>query len=110
MEKTFTYQFETQGYYLESSDEYEYDYDEYEYTVCGEKLETAIVNELFYCYFNEKERFLFSADQIATIKKALKNLTDDNDNWEALADDFESDLKEVFRDDAYEEYKNREGI
>ena len=44
---------------------------------------------------------------MCAIKNALKNLTDDNDNWEDLADDFESELKEYFEDDAYEEYKNR---
>ena len=96
MERTYTY--------------YTVNDDEYEYTVEDNELKDAIVDELFYCYFNENERLFFSADQIVVIKKALKNYTDDNDNWEDLADDFESDLKEVFRDDAYEEYKNREEI
>ena len=55
MEKTFTYQFETKGYYLESSDEYEYDYDEYEYTPEDDDLKDAIVEELFYTYFKEEQ-------------------------------------------------------
>lgn len=101
MERTYNYKFETRQY----GDEY--DYDEYEYTVEDEKLENAIVDELFYCYFNEKERALFSVNQICVIKKALKNFTDENNNWEDLADDFESELKEYFRDDAYEKYKDR---
>lgn len=107
MEKTFTYQFTTKEYYIASSDEYECDYDEYEYTVENDELETAIVDELFYNYFKKEERLKFSVNQMCAIKNALKNLTDDNDNWEDLADDFESELKEYFRDDAYEEYKNR---
>lgn len=102
MERTFTYQFETRRY----GDEY--DYDEYEYTACGDELKDAIVEELWYTYFNENERKSFSVNQLWAIKKALKNLTDDNDNWEDLADDFESELNEVFIDVAYEEYKRGE--
>lgn len=96
MEKTFTYQFRTRDYD-----------DEYEYTVKYDKLKTAIVDELFYTYFSDSEIKLFSTNQVCIIKKALKNLTDDNDNWEDLADDFESELKERFEDDAYEKYKDR---
>ena len=107
MERTYTYKFEKNGYYIESSEEYEYDYEEYEYTACGDELKDAIVEELWYTYFNDNERKSFSVNQMCAIKKALKNLTDDNDNWEDLADDFESELKEVFEDVAYEEYKNR---
>ena len=101
MEKTFTYKFETRQY----GDEY--DYEKYDYTPSEEELERAIVDELFYNYFDEKERKSFSVNQMCAIKNALKKLTNDNDNWEDLADDFESELKEYFRDDAYEEYKNR---
>ena len=101
MERTYNYEFQTRQY----GDEY--DYDEYEYTVEDDELKDAIVNELFYTYFKESARKLFSVNQMCAIKNALKNLTDDNDNWEDLADDFESELKEYFEDDAYEEYKNR---
>lgn len=103
MEKTYTYQFKTRQHYIASSDEYEYDYDEYEYTVENGDLKDAIVDELFDTYFKEKE--MFDTNQIIVIKKALRNLTDDNDNWEDLAEDFEDELKECFKDDAYEEYK-----
>ena len=107
MEKTFTYEFETKGYYISGSDEYEYDYDEYEYTVEDYDLKDAIVDELLDCYFKKEEIILFSADQIFAIRKSLKAYTDDNDNWEQLLEDFEYELKERFRDDAYEEYKER---
>lgn len=93
MERTYTY--------------YTVNDDEYEYTAEDNELKDAIVDELFYCYFKKEGNPLFSVYQIVAIKKALKNLTDDNDNWEDLADDFESELKEVFSDVAYEEYKNR---
>ena len=65
------------------------------------KLEYLIKNHSFYLTLYKPQY------NTLTIKKALKNLTDDNDNWEDLADDFESELKEVFEDVAYEEYKNR---
>ena len=104
MERTYNYKFGTKQY----GDEY--DYDEYEYTACGDELKDAIVEELWYTYFNDNERKSFSISQIVAIKKALKNLTDDNDNWEDLADDFESELKEYFEYVAYEEYTNREEI
>ena len=93
MEKTFTY--------------YDVNDNEITFTPEYDELKDAIVEELFYCYFREEERVLFSVYQICAIKKALKNFTNDNDNWEDLADDFESELKEHFRDDAYEKYKDR---
>lgn len=101
MEYTFIYKFETNQY----GDEY--DYDEFRYTPNEDRLKLAVVDELFFTYFRETERKLFTQEQRIIIKNALKNLTDDNDNWEELIDDYESDLKERFRDDAYEKYKDR---
>ena len=54
MKKTFTYQFQTDCFYIESSDEYDYEYDEYIYTVEEDDLKDAIIEELFYAYFTEK--------------------------------------------------------
>ena len=93
MERTYTY--------------YTINDEEYKYTACGDELKDAIVEDLLYTYFNDNEIKSFSISQIVAIKKALKNLTDDNDNWEQLLEDFEYELKERFRDVAYEEYKNR---
>lgn len=93
MERTYTY--------------YDVNDTKINYTPSEDELKKAIVDELFYTYFKKEERLKFSVNQMCAIKNALKNLTDDNDNWEKLADDFESELKEYFRDDAYEEYKNR---
>lgn len=108
MERTYTYKFETREYYLASSDEYEYDYDEYEYTPEDDELCSAIIECVYETYFEKiaKENKWDNGTKRA-IKKGLFTYTEDNDNWEDLADDFESELKEYFRDDAYEEYKNR---
>lgn len=108
MERTYTYKFETREYYLASSDEYEYDYDEYEYTPEDDELYSAIIECVYEAYFEKisKEK-KWDNETKRAIKKGLFTYTEDNDNWEDLADDFESELKEYFRDDAYEEYKNR---
>lgn len=107
MERTFTYEFETGAYYLENSDEYEYDCVEFEYTVYDNDIKNAIIDILFDCYFSDKEQKLFNTNQRVIIKKALKIFTDDNDNWEKLAEGLKDDLMEYFEDDAYSEYKNR---
>jgi hypothetical protein len=94
MEKTFTY-------YLE-------DETKIEYTPHSDDLKDAIVEEIFWCYFNKEERELFNTKQRIAIKKALRNLTDDNDNWETLLKDFEENVKDFFEDKAKENYKYRE--
>lgn len=108
MERTYTYKFETREYYLASSDEYEYDYDEYEYTPEDDELCSAIIECVYETYFEKiAKKNKWDNGTKRAIKKGLFTYTEDNDNWEDLADDFESELKEYFRDDAYEEYKNR---
>jgi hypothetical protein len=98
MEKTFKYQITTAEHYVASSDEYEYDYVEYEYTAEDEELKDAIVDILFDAYFTEKELKSFNTAQRIAIKKVLRNFTDDNRNWEQLAEMFEEDLKCYFED------------
>jgi hypothetical protein len=102
MERTYTYQFETRQY----GDEY--DYDEYEYTPEDDALYYAIIECVYENYFDKiaKEN-KWDNETKRAIKKGLCTYTEDNDNWEELADDFKSELKEYFRDDAYEEYKDR---
>ena len=93
MERTYTY--------------YDVNDREINYTPEDDDLKDAIVEEMFYIYFSDKERNLFNSSQSIAVKKAFRNLTDDNDNWEDLADDFESELKEHFEEKAREEYKYR---
>ena len=69
MERTYNYKFGTKQY----GDEY--DYDEYEYAACGDELKDAIVEELWYTYFNDNERKSFSISQIVAIKKDLRTST-----------------------------------
>jgi hypothetical protein len=107
MEKTFTYQVDTNRHYIASSDEYEYDSYELEYTVEDDDLKDAIVDILFDTYFSKEDANSFTLNQHIAVKKALKNFTDDNDNWENLAKDFEKELKEYFEEDALAEYKYR---
>lgn len=110
MEKTFTYEFETRGYFLENSDEYEYDYDKYEYAPEYDALFYAIIECVYDTYFGkiEKEN-KWDYSTIRAIKKGLWTYTEDNNNIKQLANDFESELKEYFKEDAYQEYKNERG-
>jgi hypothetical protein len=96
MERTYTYQFGD-----------EYGYEDYDYTVYDYELKEAIACELYFSYFSKEERLSFGANQVLAIKNALVKLTNDNDNWEDLAENFESELKEYFEDNAYEEYKDK---
>lgn len=105
MKKTFTYQFQTDCFYIESSDEYDYEYDEYIYTVEDNDLKDAIIDELFYTYFMKKGKNYFSENETCLIMNALKNFIDDYDIWEDLADDFENELKADLENKAFEEYR-----
>lgn len=100
MIKTFTYKIETKRYYIPSSDEYESDYIERKYTPDDNELKDAIIEEVFYTYLSKKERNSFSDEQTRLIKSVLRRFTEDNDNWDKLADDFESELQEAFEQDA----------
>jgi hypothetical protein len=108
MERTYTYKIEKKEYYLESSDEYEYDYEEYEYTPEDDALYYAIIECVYETYFDKiAKEHKWDNETKRAIKKGLFTYTEDNDNWEELADDFEDKLKEYFKDDAYEKYKYR---
>ena len=72
----------------------------FEYEVDEENLQEAIVDLLFDVYFDKETTDTFSVSQKVAIKEALKNLTDDNGNWEELYNDFEDDLKSMFEEEA----------
>lgn len=101
MEKTFTYLFEKERFGDECN------VDEFDYSPSEDVLKLAIVDELFLTYFRKEERKLFNSTQTLAIKNALKNLTDDNDNWEELGNDYYYDLTERFEEDARKKYKER---
>lgn len=88
MEKTFIY--------------YDVNGKETNYTAQDKELKNAIIDEMFETYFTIEERLLFNIGQILAIKKALTKLTNDNDNWEQLLDDFGDELKEYFEQEARE--------
>jgi hypothetical protein len=107
MEKTFMYQFETKANYLESSDEYEYDYEEYGYTVTNGELVYGVAHCVFDQYFRGKSEASDYANFGSAVIVGLREFIKDIDNLEQLVEVYESELKEYFEDDAYEEYKNR---
>jgi hypothetical protein len=107
MEKIFKYQFTTGSFCLEDSDEMEYAYEDFEYSPLEDDLQDAIVEEVYYDYFIGKNRQMFTDTQRFEIKRSIKNLIDDIDGWQKVANLYEEELKEVFKDEAYEEYKSR---
>jgi hypothetical protein len=102
---TFTYTKITERVYLESSDEYEEFGEDFEYEPEEEDLQEAVIDLLFDFYFKKEVIDTFSVTQVIAIKKALKNFTDDNDNWEEMYRDFKDDLKSMFEQEAFEMYE-----
>ena len=89
MEKTFTYYFSEKFYYK----------------VCRDDLVEALADCLYDAYYREKSELCDMADFPYVVIRGLKNLMDELDLVDELSDKFESELKEYFRDNAYEEYK-----
>jgi hypothetical protein len=107
MEKTFTYEFLTNSYYLESSDENEYDFETYEFCPSEKDLKDCIVDLVEGFYFEERFYNDFEYTQRIAIRDFLIRFIDDNDLWEDLSDSFNDELKDCFLDDAFKEYKER---
>ena len=107
MKKTFTYKFETKANYLESSDEYDYDYEEFDYTVTNGELVYGVASCVFDQYFRCKSEASDYDSFCRSVMIGLREFIENIDNLEQLVEVYESELKEYFEDDAYEEYKNR---
>lgn len=87
--------------------EYEWDGDEgFEiyYEPDEERMQDEVVDLLFDFYFKENKH-KFNIEQTIIIKEALKTFTDDNKNWDDLYDDFEDELKDIFEQEAFDNYE-----
>ena len=105
MSKIFRYTKIYSSAYLSDSDEFEEYGDEFEYEPSEEELKRELVDLLYYEYFSKEDIDGFTENQEEAIKKALKNFTDDNDNWEDLYDAYEESLMSIFEEDALEQFK-----
>lgn len=105
MSKIFTYVFEGKGYYLQNSDEYVYDCEEFDYEVEDSDLLDEVVNLVFNEYFTNTELNDF-AKYWGAVKDGLRQFIKDNDNLDELVEYYVDELKEYFREDAYDEYKD----
>ena len=92
--KTFTYTKITGQYYLDYTDEWEEDGIEFDYDVEEDDLADAIVQLL-------QEDGYFENVEIDDLKEFILNfgLVD------KLADEYESELKEMFKKEAFENYE-----
>ena len=106
MGKAFSYFRKTREIYRDTTFGREWDGDEgYDFTYEPDEkdLKGAVVDLLYETYFKEEG---FNGNQRLAIKEALKNFTDDNNNWEELYEYFEDELKEMFEDEAMESENN----
>ena len=99
MSKKFTYTKFTGHYYCQHSDDWEKDGVDFDYEVDNDKLLPEVVDLVFNDYFGDcKDK--------ETVKTALRNLIEEHDLVETLADNYEDTLKEIFEDSAMEWYEN----
>lgn len=97
MSKSFTYTKITSKYYLDYTDEWEEDGVEFEYEVsskkCIEAISDILIEEYFYDFEDKKE-----------IKSRLQDMISDNDMEETLAERYEEELKDIFREEAFDNF------
>lgn len=91
--RTFTYTKITGHYYCQYSDEWEEDGVDFDYDVDDDRLMEAVVHILFRDYFSE------------TDVEYLKDFILDNDLLDKLVDNYYEEIKEYFREEAFENYK-----
>ena len=89
--KTFVYTKIVDRYYCEYSDEHEEEEFEFEYTVSDQELREAVVDCVNEYYFEGKLN-----------KKHFKNFIRDADILDELVEIFEDELKEYFKEEAFE--------
>lgn len=105
MSKTFTYTKITGRTYCGYSDEYEYDGVEFDYEVDKDQLLDEVVNLVFDDYFSKNEDISGFVGRTVSIKEGIRKFIEDYDLLDALVDDYEDWLKEIFEDEAMEYYE-----
>lgn len=103
MSKVFTYNKIINSVLLEGTDEYEEVAEEFEYEVQDNDLYEAVV-DCIYSEFFKKTDLAYRVDYALAVKKGLLNFVKSCCDLEALVDDYEEELKEMFEELAIEEY------
>jgi hypothetical protein len=106
MTKTLHYEFTTESHYLEATDEIEDYGEDFYFEVDENEILNALPYIIYDMYFDGKEMRDFQSFFSQAIK-GLKDFIRDNDYMlMQLAEDYEEQLKDYFREEAYYEYKN----
>lgn len=100
MSKTFTYTRVTESGSLEGSDENEEWGEDFEYCASTNEIRTALVYLLYDNYFKDLN---LSKEQKIKLKDKIFEVICDNDLDDSLADCYEDELYEYFREFAFEE-------
>lgn len=95
MTKIFTYYFSGNNYYLEETDENEeFGEKKINYEVGNRDLEEAVVEIVYRNYFNHFDN--------KNLKKSIEYFISDFDLLDKLVEEFEDELHEYFREQAFE--------
>lgn len=96
MSKTFTYTRITSQYYLDYTDEWEEDGEDFDYEVDDDKLMDAVIELIKRDFFGCK----VSPD-------ALSDFIAETDILDRLVDNYEDELKAMFKQEAFDYYDYR---
>lgn len=99
MSKTFTYTKITSRYYDEKRDDYEEYGFEFDYEVDDNDLLDAVVDLLIGDYFD-------NMDVVNNVRQKLRCMIRDFDMLDEFADAYEDSLKEMFEEEALENYED----
>lgn len=100
MSKKFTYTKFTKYCYCGYSDEWEEDGIEFDYEVEDKDLLPVIVDLLFEDYFGKNELYCNNKEIVKSLKENLTKMIKESDLIETFADQYEDELKEIFKKEA----------
>ena len=106
MSKTFTYTKVTSEYYLPYTDDWEQDGVDFHYEVSDEDLLPKVVDLVFDEFFYSKKT-TDDTDLRKTLRESIKNFINRTDVLGQLIEVYEEDLKEIFKNEAFDNYNGR---
>lgn len=104
MSKVFTYERTIESGLLEDSDELEEFVEEFEYEVDEENLLDAVIELVYEDYFC-KSKLSNNIEYRSSVKQGLRRFIEYLGNLDDLVEEYESDLKDIFEQEAMDSYE-----